>query len=114
MGKCDGAARSSRWNSEWSSTVSNKSDHHAALYNALNQQHLLEKMVTADDEMAGRRRRKSKVENPRLTGLRHSNSGLLSAFRAYEETCINALSDLEEAVFKHHIDQEAQSKSSTC
>ena len=41
----------------------------------------------ADEEMACRRRGKSKCD-------------LLSAFRAYEEACINALSDLEEAVFK--------------
>ena len=55
----------------------------------------------ADEEMACRRRGTSKFD-------------LLSAFRAYEDTCINALSDLEEAVFKHNIDQEARAKSPTC
>ena len=51
----------------------------------------------ADEEMACRRRGKSKFD-------------LLSAFRAYEDTCINALSELEDAVYKA-IKMPARAKS---
>ena len=53
----------------------------------------------ADEEMACRRRGTSTFD-------------LLSAFRAYEDTCINALSELEDAVYKA-INMPARAKSPT-
>ena len=53
----------------------------------------------ADEEMACRRRGKSKYDP-------------LSAFMAYEDTCITALSELEDAVYKT-IKMPARAKSPT-
>ena len=55
----------------------------------------------ADEEMACRRRGKSKFD-------------FLSAFRAYEDTCINALSIIGARRCRVQSDQDARAKSPTC